>query len=173
MKLFFKLNLFFSLTLHVLSLSKRVSEKGLDCFLPFTYNGRIYSDCAFSRIFQFFPIFNNIFSLKISFLEEYQKEWCFLDKTYTTWGFCQSPQIKEPPFMIKNLLSDKKTYFCLFGTSNNSSEELLAIDCLQGGLEEGKMLFSWNLGNNEIISLENKKKICVKNNSELKFCLPK
>lgn len=28
--------------------SKRISEKGLDCALPFSYNGKIYTDCAYS-----------------------------------------------------------------------------------------------------------------------------
>ena len=63
MKLLFKLKLFVFLTLYS-TLCKRVSEKGLDCVLPFTYNGQIYSDCAYSSIkFIKFPL-NFIISLR-------------------------------------------------------------------------------------------------------------
>ena len=57
MKLFLKLKLyFFIIFLAILEFSfvfcKRVSEKGQECVIPFTYYNQIYTDCAYSSLYK-------------------------------------------------------------------------------------------------------------------------
>lgn len=48
LKLFVFLLVFYFLNIKKTFSKRRFSEKGFECLLPFTYNGKIYSDCAFS-----------------------------------------------------------------------------------------------------------------------------
>lgn len=67
----------------------------------------------------------------------------------------------ESQFLIKNLLKDKKTYFCLFQNSNNTN--LFSIDCLQGINDVDKMLWLWDSQTNEILTNDLSKSLCVFN----------
>ena len=139
---------------------KRVSEKGQECSLPFTHNNQIYSDCVYSSLIS--PK-----NLIITFLlEDYKKEWCFLDNSHTSWGFCKPIITTEPFYLIKNLLKDKKTYFCLYQNPYNL-QDLFAIDCLQAISEPNKMLWLWNSQTNQIFLSDSQRNLCIKNNSIL------
>lgn len=99
---------------------------------------------------------------------EYKKEWCFLDKTYTTWSFCKPLNQSQETYLIKNLMPDQKTSFCMYKDPENA-HNILAIDCLMGISNPKNVVWGWNSLNNEIYSEDTTHKLCV-NNLTLSLC---